>query len=133
MTYDLIETIYLLSSHYSCDMCHMDTCSRWPLSHHLPLISCILLTSCHMAPDTRCLERREILTVLEFDEIRRGRGDSNDEVRFIIQDLEKLRILTEITFLPFFRKLEFSRVLQKSYHKIHRDYLPFPLRNRKRL
>ena len=30
----------------------------------------------------------------------------------VIRDLEKLWILTEIIILPFFRKLEFSRVLQ---------------------
>ena len=37
--------------------------------------------------------------------------DSNGEVRFVIRGLEKFQILTEITILPFFRKLEFSRVL----------------------
>ena len=72
-------------------------------------------TSHFTAPDTRCLEKREISTVSESDEIRRGskilRDDSNGEVCFIIRDLEKFRILAEITILPFFRKLEFSRVL----------------------
>ena len=73
------------------------------------------LTNHHTAPDTRCLEKREIPTVLEFDEIRRGsysRDDSNGEVSFVIRDLEKFRILTEITILPFFRKLDFFRVSQ---------------------
>ena len=68
-----------------------------------------------MAPDTQCLEKREIPTVSEFDENRRGswisRDDSNIKVRFVIRDLEKFWILTEITVLPFFRKLEFSQVL----------------------
>ena len=68
------------------------------------------------APDTRCLEKREIPIVSEFDEIRRGSyilpDDSNDEVRFVIRDLEKFRIFTKITVLPFFRKFEFSQVLQ---------------------
>ena len=64
-----------------------------------------------------CLKKREILTVSEFDAIRRGsyilQDDSIGEARFIIRDLEKFRILTEITVLPFFKKLEFfSPVLQ---------------------
>ena len=58
----------------------------------------------------------QIPTVSEFDEIRRGslisRDDSNGEVCFVIQDLEKFRIFTEIMILPFFRKLEFSKVSQ---------------------
>ena len=33
------------------------------------------------------------------------RDDSNGEVRFVIQDLEKFRVLTEITSLPFFQKI----------------------------
>ena len=70
-----------------------------------------------MTPDTWCLEKREILTVLELDGIRRGsyisRDDSIGEVRFIIRDLENFWILTEITILPFFIKFEFSQVLQK--------------------
>ena len=72
------------------------------------------------APDSRCLEKCEIPTVSEFDEIRSGslisREDSNGEVRFIIRDLEKFRILTEITVLPFFQKLEFFRVLQIDWY-----------------
>ena len=71
------------------------------------------------APDTRCIEKREISIVLEFDEIRRGsyisRDDSNGEIRFVIRDLEKFWVFTEITVLPSFRKLEFSRVLQSQY------------------
>ena len=39
--------------------------------------------------------------------------DSNGEVPFVIRDLEKFRVLTEITVLPFFRKFEFSWVLQR--------------------
>ena len=58
-----------------------------------------------------------ILTVLEFDEIRRvshiSRDDSNGKIRFIIRDLEKFWVLTEITILPFFQKLKFSRVLHR--------------------
>ena len=58
-----------------------------------------------------CLEKREISTVSEFDEIRRGcyisQDDSNGKVHFIIRNLEKFRIFTEITILPFFIKLEF--------------------------
>ena len=61
----------------------------------------------------------KIPAVSEFDEIRRGskilQDDSNSEVRFVIQDLEKFRILTEITILPFFRKLEFCRVLHSHF------------------
>ena len=40
------------------------------------------------------------------------RDDSNGEVRFVIRDLENFWVLTEITILPFFRKFEFSWVLQ---------------------
>ena len=40
------------------------------------------------------------------------RDGSNGEIRFIIRDLEKFWIFTEITILPFFRKMEFSRVSQ---------------------
>ena len=84
------------------------------------------LTNRFTTPDTRCLEKREISsvsefdkipTVSEFDEIRRGslilRDDSNDEVHFIIRYQEKFWVLTEITILPFFKKFEFSRVLQR--------------------
>ena len=34
------------------------------------------------------------------------------KIRFVIRDLENFQIFTEITILPFFRKLEFSWVLQ---------------------
>ena len=65
------------------------------------------------------LKNVQIPIVSEFDEIRRDSwislDDSNGEIRFVIQDLEKFLILTEITILPFFRKLEFSRVLQVSF------------------
>ena len=52
----------------------------------------------------------------EFDKIRCGsyisRDDSNGEIHFVIQDLENFRVFTKMTILPFFRKLEFSWVLQ---------------------
>ena len=35
------------------------------------------------------------------------------EVRFVIQNLEKFLILTEITIFPFFKKLDFLRVSQE--------------------
>ena len=69
------------------------------------------LTSHFTAPDTRCLEKCELSTVSEFDEIRRGsyisRDDSNGEVRFVIRDLENIWILTEITILPFLENSNF--------------------------
>ena len=47
----------------------------------------------------------QIPTVSKFDENRRGsyisRDDSNGEVHFVIRDLEKFWIFTEITILPF--------------------------------
>ena len=49
----------------------------------------------------------------KFDGSYISRDDSNGEVCFIIRDLEKFRILIEITILSFFRKLEFSKVLQE--------------------
>ena len=42
------------------------------------------------------------------------RDDSNGEIRFIIQDLEKFWIFTEFTILPFLRKLDFLGVSQGS-------------------
>ena len=48
------------------------------------------------------------------------RDDSNGEVRFLIQDLEKFRILTEITLLPFFRKVEFSQGFIEEGHKTNK-------------
>ena len=64
---------------------------------------------CHPTP--RYIEKREISTVSEFDEIRRGNYISRDEfnckVRFIIRDLENFQFSIEITVLPFFRKIEF--------------------------
>ena len=67
----------------------------------------------------------QIPIVLEFDEIRRGSyisgDDSNGEVHFVIRDLEKFRILTEITILPFFRKLDFLGVS----HMIFQIYTSF--------
>ena len=63
----------------------------------------------------------QISIASKFDEIRRGsyisREDSNGEIRFIIRDLEKFWIFTEITILPFFQKLEFSRVLHDNFVK----------------
>ena len=51
----------------------------------------------------------QIPTVSEFDKIRRGsyisQDDSKGVIRFIIRDLEKFQIFTEITILPFFQKL----------------------------
>ena len=66
-----------LSLNYSFVMCNMDTCSKWHSPHQMALMPCVLLTWCHVAPphvshDTRCLEKREILTILEFNEIRLG-------------------------------------------------------------
>ena len=72
-----------------------------------------------------------IPTVSEFDEIRRvswiSRDDSNDEIRFVIRDLEKFWVLSKIMILPFFQKLEFSRVLQgrlgSDYPQVERQSL----------
>ena len=79
--------------------------------------------TCFKAPDTQCLEKCEIPTVSEFDEIQRdsyiSRDNSNGEICFVIRDLEKFQVFTEMTILPFFfRKLEFSRVL----HRLCIDY-----------
>ena len=60
----------------------------------------------------------QIPTVSEFDKIQHVRwisqDDSNGEIRFVIRDLKKIQVLTEITIFPFFKKLEFSRVLHSS-------------------
>ena len=87
----------------------MDTCSRWPLSHYMPLTSCVPLTSCHKAPDTWCLKIREIPTVSKFDEIRRGswisRDNSNGEVRFVIRDLAKILDFDRNYHFTIFQKI----------------------------
>ena len=62
--------------------------------------------------DSRCLEKREMPTVLEFDEIEHGssisQDDSNGEVRFIIRDLEKISIFPlKLPFYHFSEKLNF--------------------------
>ena len=61
------------------------SCSTWlNMSHlfqvhhmahvmcHFPSVPCSITWSCHESLDTRCLEKREISTVSEYDEIRRG-------------------------------------------------------------
>ena len=67
---------------------------------------------------SRCFEKHEIPTFSEFDEIRRvsyiSRDNSNGEVRFIIRDLEKFHLLTEITILPFFHKFS----IFSGFHKL---------------
>ena len=59
----------------------------------------------------------QISTVSKFDEIQRGsyisRDDSNGEICFVIRDLQKFWIFTEITILPFLRKLDFLEVSQR--------------------
>ena len=59
---------------------------------------------CHVAFDIPRLEKREIPTTSESNEIRRGyqisRDDFNGEVRLVFRDLEKFRIFIEITILP---------------------------------
>ena len=75
---------------------------------------------CHMSSDILRLEKREIPTVSEFDEIRRDsyilREDSNGEVCFVIRDLENFQvlaciILVKLPFCPFSEKMKISRVL----------------------
>ena len=65
----------------------------------------------------------QIPTLSKFNKIQRvsyiSRDDSNGEIRFVIRDLEKFQIFTEMVILPFFRKLEFSRVLQQQRRWAH--------------
>ena len=60
---------------------------------------------------SRCLEKREIPIVLEFDEIQQGskisQHDSNGEVRFIIRDKKNPDFQTELPSYPFSKKLNF--------------------------
>ena len=87
---------------------------------------------------SRCLEKYEIPTASEFDEIRHGsyisQDDSNGEVRFVIRDLEKIRILTEITILSFLREIWiFSG--SHTYHQSALNQIPqrsHPLYEKKR-
>ena len=111
-------TCVLHMIHLPCAMCHMDTCTKWQMSHHMVLMPCALLIrghaastwSCHVAPlhvspDTRCLEKREIQTISEFNGIRLSNLNSqeefNDEVRFIIRDLEKFQVSTCTTTVNY--------------------------------
>ena len=63
----------------------------------------------------------QILTIPRFDEIRRGsyisRDDSNDEVRFVIRDLEKFLIFDRNYHFAIFQKIRFSRGFTKSQDK----------------
>ena len=36
--------------HFPCAMCHMDTCTRWKMPHHMALMPCALLKGCYVAP-----------------------------------------------------------------------------------
>ena len=103
------------------------------LVDHMPLAKCHTLRvpcgiplPCHVSFDTPRLEKREIPTTSKSNKIRRGskisRDNFNGEVRFIIRDLEKFRIFTKITILPFLRKLEFSRVLHSPLLK--KNFVP---------
>ena len=53
----------------------------------------------------------QILTLLEFDKIRRVsyilRDDSNGEIRFVIRDLKNFRFLPKWPFYPFFENWNF--------------------------
>ena len=74
-------------------------------------------------PNRDALKNVSTPTISEFYEILRAslisRDDSNDTIRFVIQDLEnKFQIFNrnynfviEITILPFFQKLEFSGLI----------------------
>ena len=48
-----------------------------------------------------CRHSNRITHLLECVFTLDRRDDSNDEVRLVIQDLEKFWVLTEITILPF--------------------------------
>ena len=74
---------------------------------------CGITKPCHVSSDIPRLEKREIPTTSESNEIRHGyqisRDDFNGEVRFVIRDLEKFWIFTEMRILPLFEKIGFSR------------------------
>ena len=72
---------------------------------------CVPLKNAPSVPlNARFLKKRENFDCLG---IRCGsqisRDDSKGEICFVIRDLEKFRIFTEITILPFFEKIGFSR------------------------
>ena len=104
LSHEIMPPIWLNVSHSFYAKCHTLE------------VPCGIPNPCHVSSDIPRLEKREIPTTSESNEIRRGylilRDDFNGEVRFVIRDLEKFWIFTEITILPFLRKLEFSRVLQ---------------------
>ena len=82
------------------------------------------------------LEKREIPTTSESNEIRRGyqtsQDDFNGEVRFVIRDLENFLIFTKITILLLFETIGFSRGFTDGTHKkppflkpVWKDFLYF--------
>ena len=69
--YPLHVTLVTMVAIHACDYCHMLEALGWLLPHH----PCgdppwCHVASCQVSPDTLYLKKREILTVLEFDEIR---------------------------------------------------------------
>ena len=64
------------------------------------------------APDTWCLEKREISNVLEFDMVAIFREKVPTVNLFRHPRSRKFHIFTEMTIFPFFRKLDFFGVSQ---------------------
>ena len=77
-------------------ICLCMLCDTWLSMCHSHSLSCVTHMTCHVSSDTPCLEKREIMTVLEFNKIRLGnyisQDEFNDKVHFVIQDLEKFQV-----------------------------------------
>ena len=76
-------------------------------------VPCGLPLPFHVSSNTPRLEKREIPTTSESDEIRHSyqisRDDFNGEVRFVIRDLEKILDFYRNYDFSFFEKIGFSR------------------------
>ena len=82
------------------------------VSHEYMLLVTFVTSHVLRHPILDASKNVQIPTVSKFDEIQRVsyilQDDSNGEICFVIRDIEKFQIFTEITIFPFFRKLEFS-------------------------
>ena len=65
-----------LPFYYPCVICHMDTCIKWQLPHHMVLMPCAPLTSYHVAATWSCY----VAPLFESPDTRYG--DTSKNVKF---------------------------------------------------
>ena len=100
---------------------HVGQCESFLFMPSVTLLRCHVaspnLAMCHPTPHaSKNVKSRPPRNLTKFDVVAKFQEIiSTKKVRFVIRDLEKFQIFTEITILPFLRKLEISRVLQCLY------------------